>query len=470
MRKVLAQFQKESDVSNKDHKLRVLRLAYDQAMQRINDQRLGHQRLAKHVLSWITHSERPLTPLELRHAWAVKDSEDELDEGSLPATDDLVAVCAGLVTIDDLSGIIRLVHYTTQEYFEQTRARWFPDAEYEMAMICAKYLMFRTFNGGICQTRKEYEELLASNPLFEYAATNCFRHAEKDSSGHGCDEVANLLRSRANYKAADQVSDVTMYQAMTGYEYDWFESPWQQGYTPEGLHLAANLGLKHVVQHFIRTDHPDTRDRWGLTPLCYAAESGHEDVVQVLLATRRVDVNANREGHGTPLILAISEGNEGVVNLLLATEYMEIDVNTEDELGDLPISAAARCPTKAIADALLATNRVDFTLRNRRGETALHLLAHAPDDIVVEIIQSPEIRSQVVEVVNWKDSLGCTALSIAVQKHRDRMVKALLAWGEVDVNARDKEGWTTLRHAYDGEYGPAGSSTVQLLIAHGAHE
>jgi hypothetical protein len=125
MRKVLAQFQKESDVSNKDHKLRVLRLAYDQAMQRINDQRLGHQRLAKHVLSWITHSERPLTPLELRHAWAVKDSEDELDEGSLPATDDLVAVCAGLVTIDDLSGIIRLVHYTTQEYFEQTRACWF---------------------------------------------------------------------------------------------------------------------------------------------------------------------------------------------------------------------------------------------------------------------------------------------------------------------------------------------------------
>ena len=37
--------------------------------------------------------------------------------------DVLVSVCAGLVTIDRESNIIRLVHYTTEEFFERIQAR-----------------------------------------------------------------------------------------------------------------------------------------------------------------------------------------------------------------------------------------------------------------------------------------------------------------------------------------------------------
>ena len=45
----------------------------------------------------------------------------KLDEENLPEIEDMVSVCAGLVTIDEESNIIRLVHYTTQEYFERTQ-------------------------------------------------------------------------------------------------------------------------------------------------------------------------------------------------------------------------------------------------------------------------------------------------------------------------------------------------------------
>jgi hypothetical protein len=41
----------------------------------------------------------------------------------------MVSVCAGLVTIDEESNIIRLVHHTTQEYFERSQnspAPFFP--------------------------------------------------------------------------------------------------------------------------------------------------------------------------------------------------------------------------------------------------------------------------------------------------------------------------------------------------------
>ena len=47
--------------------------------------------------------------------------ESELDEENLPEIEDMVSVCAGLVTVDEESEIIRLVHYTTQEYFERTQ-------------------------------------------------------------------------------------------------------------------------------------------------------------------------------------------------------------------------------------------------------------------------------------------------------------------------------------------------------------
>jgi hypothetical protein len=82
-------------------------------MERINRQKEGFQLLANNVLLWITCAKRPLTTIELQHAIAVEIDEPELDEDNLPDIDDLISVCAGLVTIDKESNIIRLVHYTT---------------------------------------------------------------------------------------------------------------------------------------------------------------------------------------------------------------------------------------------------------------------------------------------------------------------------------------------------------------------
>jgi len=95
--------------------------AYEAAMERIEGQLSDQEELAKQVLSWITCAKRPLTVSELQHALAVEVSEVELDEDNISSIDDIVSVCAGLVTVDEESRIIRLVHYTTQEYFERTQ-------------------------------------------------------------------------------------------------------------------------------------------------------------------------------------------------------------------------------------------------------------------------------------------------------------------------------------------------------------
>ena len=96
--------------------------AYEKAMKRISKQDADGERLAKQVLSWITCSKRLLTTAELQHAIAVTPGESEFNEKSQPDIEDIVSVCAGLVTVDEESNIIRLVHYTTQEYFERTQS------------------------------------------------------------------------------------------------------------------------------------------------------------------------------------------------------------------------------------------------------------------------------------------------------------------------------------------------------------
>jgi len=98
-------------------------------MERICNQDEDDAQLAKRTLSWISYALRPLTVKEIQHAIAVEPSEKELDEEALPDEELLISVCAGIVTIDQESNIIRLVHYTTQEYFERNRVNIFPDGQ-----------------------------------------------------------------------------------------------------------------------------------------------------------------------------------------------------------------------------------------------------------------------------------------------------------------------------------------------------
>ena len=133
-------------------------------MERIEGQVADQEELAKQVLAWVTCAKRPLTATELQHALAVEVGEPKLDEENLPQIEDIVSVCAGLVTVDKESGIICLVHYTTQEYFERTQSQWFPQAESEITTTCITYLSFNVFESGLCQTDDEFEKRLNWNP------------------------------------------------------------------------------------------------------------------------------------------------------------------------------------------------------------------------------------------------------------------------------------------------------------------
>lgn len=125
VRRALKQLQKHSSKSAEGQKCEILDHLYNDTMERINGQKQGFQRLAQEALLWITCAKRPLSTSELQHALAVEVGDSELGEDNIVSIKRIVSACAGLVTVDKESSIIRLVHYTTQEYFEKTQKSGF---------------------------------------------------------------------------------------------------------------------------------------------------------------------------------------------------------------------------------------------------------------------------------------------------------------------------------------------------------
>ncbi|KAK3352642.1 hypothetical protein B0T25DRAFT_189655 [Lasiosphaeria hispida] len=267
IKSALEQFQNKSPGMTEDQNLELLASAYDQTMERIHGQGPGWQRLATQVLAWITCAKRPLTALELQHALGVETSRLELDQDNLPQIGDMVSVCAGLVTVDEESGTIRLVHYTTQEYFERTQERWFSTAEDDITAVCVTYLSFNTFGSGMCQTDHEFKGRVQSNPLYDYAARNWGHHARKSSDVSR--DVTNFLRCQAKVDAS--------IQALMAVE-RWPGGPVDSQMVPKrftGLHLTAFFGVHKAVRFLLQDcGNVDLYDSYGQTPLSWGAKEG----------------------------------------------------------------------------------------------------------------------------------------------------------------------------------------------------
>lgn len=135
--------------------------------------------LAKQILYWIVYAAGQLSALELQEALAVEEGTSKLDKENKPDLDDMISVCVGLVTIDDGSNVIRLVHYTTQEFL-QNLPDWVSTAQLAIAKMCLTYLAFRIFEAGFGDyddndyiSREEmkdmYSELFRVHPFLRYA-------------------------------------------------------------------------------------------------------------------------------------------------------------------------------------------------------------------------------------------------------------------------------------------------------------
>jgi ankyrin repeat protein len=314
--------------------------AYKEAMERIEAQKPSLMTLAKQTLSLITCARSPLEILALCHALAVEPGDSDIDSENILDREDIVSVCAGLVTIDEQSNIVRLVHYTTQQYFERTRTIWFPDAHAEMTMRCTSYLSLDPFAAGPCRLFHEYLARLRLYPFYAYAANSWSYHVQAASLQTDA-SVLRFLTREIRAPAANQA------EPHTEGLFDDFHRFKTQRYS--ALHIAAYFGLDQTMEILLQHADVNCRTLQSETPLLVAVKHGHEKVAKLLL-----DHGAERDYKDrsmiTPLYLAARGGDEGMTRLLLDYGAGE-DWNLVGTM--TPLSAAAQWGRENIVNLFL---------------------------------------------------------------------------------------------------------------------
>lgn len=452
--------------------------AYNEAIDRIKGQLSEDTALAMSVLAWIINAKRPLTIVELCHAVAIEPKQEKLDPQDIPDINDLVSVCAGLVSVDEESEIVRLVHYTTQEYLERTQDLWNPGARLSVASTCLTYLSFSTFRNilDICDIHSlessgyPFDE----HPFVNYAAIYWGQHL-LPFQVELREQTCLFLRDEALTRHARGVDSMVRYKHCHMNE------------KMNCLHIMARWGMHVLLQEFMPgegftpTRSIDSRDDFSETPLSYAAASGHENVVKILLdngadttsdSLMRAFFSAARIGHesivsllldrgvnighcGRTMSIALEEasynGHERVVRILLRR-----GANINNDHGDalsVAIEEGHENIVKLLVDPCIDLN----TTKVAHCRTALQLASEWGHDHIVRFLleKGADVHC---------DSVEGTALHLAAYKGHESVIKTLLDWG-ADINAHSIYGeYTALHFAIRGGH----ESVVKMLLDLGA--
>uniref|UniRef100_A0A8C5I7C4 Histone-lysine N-methyltransferase EHMT1-like n=1 Tax=Gouania willdenowi TaxID=441366 RepID=A0A8C5I7C4_GOUWI len=134
------------------------------------------------------------------------------------------------------------------------------------------------------------------------------------------------------------------------------------------LHLSAKLGHYDVVHHLLSKASKDInlQDDGGWTPITWAIEYKHKELVQLLLA-KGADVNIRDKEENVSLHWAALSGCDDIAQALLDARC---DLNAVNVHGDTPLHVAAR-ENHLECVMLFLSRGSDVLQRNRDGDTPL---------------------------------------------------------------------------------------------------
>ena len=136
-------------------------------------------KLGMGVLMWVSQSERPLNPEELRYALAIREDLIGLDSENMLTIETLLSCCLGLATVDEGGSRVRLAHSTLEEYLGR-HPNIFGSSHTKMADVCLTYLNSQTIQG----LPPNLWEHLGKIPFLDYTSCYWGVHARKGLTGH----------------------------------------------------------------------------------------------------------------------------------------------------------------------------------------------------------------------------------------------------------------------------------------------
>ncbi|RGP70022.1 hypothetical protein FSPOR_4313 [Fusarium sporotrichioides] len=476
--------------------LRAYKDAYDKTIRRIRNQGQKHRDLARKALTWLTFAREPLSKGKFRLALSVEDEMSELKDEDLQSTNVILHVCMDLVKIEEGTNTVSLLHFTTMEYLkanpncllflessdnpkfidnpsdseiEKRVAREY--YEMKLTTTCLTYLLFEDFRSYHGESEEDHIDRLRSYGMHSYAAANWCYHARQ---GEPHSKTSEFLKSEPH------VSVLAYF--MSPFRYKFVDNLFQRRDKLShvtGLHLTAYVGLKTETASLLRSGmEPDTRDESDRTPLSYASEEGHADIVSQLLDFP-VDVEfksifLDHETPRTALSYAAQQGHTRVVKLLLERGKAAPDSKPSLEVGHLertPLSFASEAGHQDVVDILLRAEGVDPDSKDYQSRTPLSFAAGAGHESIVKMLLAREGIQP-----DSRDKDGKSPLHYVAQAGHESIVKILLAREDaghqaivklliatkkVDPDSSDRKGMTPLAHAAEA----GDEAVVKLLLA-----
>ena len=311
-------------------------------------------------------------------------------------------------------------------------------------------------------------DYMSTHPFLNYAANYWVLHVREAHDGIDI----GLLQS-VSFKICDTQSLRFS---------NWFPVYWTISkefasfypYKINSLMLASHLGLHAVVQLLLQQGSvANSLDNTNRTALSWAAESGSEAVVELLLdpsanqlgmirvrsarggksknyksriksifksgskmSEQRIDINSDDLERETPLMLGAKNGHKRVVELLLERNAK---IDCTDIFNESAVEKAANNGHEDIVMLLLERNARTKS-KSKAFASALISAAGGGQGAMVKILLDCGVNME------SKDKAGKTALAWAAYRGESGVIKLLLEHN-ADIEARDKEGHTPLMHA-----------------------
>ncbi|KAJ7250244.1 ankyrin repeat domain-containing protein [Mycena rebaudengoi] len=283
---------------------------YNEAMARIDSQSEDERNIAYLALIWVANAKRPLSAAELQEAIAVEVGSKSLDPDEILDIALIVSVCAGLLILDIATGLVRLIHYTTQDYLNRIQDTKFPQAQTEIAQRCLTYLLFETFQ-SLPDSKDGVEALLEKHSLLLYAFWNGLLHAAGDPEEHLQHLIMEFIEQVSRWEV---VLNAVQYRG--GIEQ--IKHPWQYPHpsvSPSNFWLVALFNLEYIAKQILAHTEPiGDKEREGYLEM--SSLFGYLNMV-ALLIEKGADIHAYGRYYGNALQTASYCGRELVVRLLI---------------------------------------------------------------------------------------------------------------------------------------------------------
>ncbi|KAI5838978.1 hypothetical protein DFP73DRAFT_519351, partial [Morchella snyderi] len=426
---------------------------YNRALRKIHIKKPDTILFVQKIFKWITCARRPLTIDEIKEAISISPGDRNLDSDNITTDDSrIIQACANLVVFDSDDRKIRFAHYSVKEFLlcapnhdEGIANVHFQllDAEREVGEICVTYLSFQNFGNEVATTNTHDPKnlsLLNSSVLLGDSHHGWFGNAiisglarvrgyKNTRSGLNIDWIEYLRKAPSEPPKPEFVQ---RYKLLNYVIENWADHTTRFSDTDKLWSHFKSLALEKHLSFSFRPwgDLGSTKNLPYMLMVQWAIEKGHVPLLKLLVAPPRGP------------ILSI---------------YLDQKIEEGLKLSVTALHRSARSGYYSCTKLLLDNAGFQYV----DLESALDLAGdgrHGP--IITLLLDHMTLSNSTYHrIYDIRD-----ALHLAAGQGNDTMVQCLLERGAIDLDSRDKNGYTVLHLAAKGGH----DQVVRCLLGGGA--